>query len=137
MGTGCSRGTRSCLQGLVCYTFCGREAREGMLPCWRHRFPGRGQRAGSGCAQAETGGCPQEDGAKSSSGDKREDFVPAGSQKGYKIPRPRPWRANTFFKNYLEKPFDTVRLMQLSVFWYDEPDIVISCRYHTVPKMRR
>ena len=90
MGTGCSRGTRPCLHGLVCYTFCDREAREGMTHCFRrHRLPGCGQQAVSACAQAETGGCPQEDGAKSSSGDKREDFVPAGPQEGYKIPRPR------------------------------------------------
>ena len=29
MGTGCSRGTRSCLQGLVCYTFCDRRHGKG------------------------------------------------------------------------------------------------------------
>ena len=100
MGTGCSRGTRSCLQGLVCYTFCDREAREGMLPCFRrHRFPGRGQQTGLACAQAETGGCPQEAGAESSSGDKREDFVPAGAQKVYKIPRPRRSGQEVFSNN--------------------------------------
>ena len=97
------------------------QAREGMTPCFRrHRFPCRGRRTGSACAQAETGGCPQEDGTKSSSGDKREDFVPAGSQKGYKIPRPRPWRANTFFKN---PPFvvNPIPMFLKSRWYYNGP----------------
>ena len=34
MGTGCSRGTRSCLQGLVCYTFCDRRHGKGCCPAF-------------------------------------------------------------------------------------------------------
>ena len=34
MGTGCSRGTRSCLQGLVCYTFCDRRHGKGCRPAF-------------------------------------------------------------------------------------------------------
>ena len=75
------------------------QAREWVPPCFRrHRLPGRGQRTGSGCAQAETGGCTQEDGAKSSSGDKREDCVPSGPLEVYKIPRPRRSGQTRFFK---------------------------------------
>ena len=33
-GTGCSHGTRSCLQGLVCYTFCDRRHGKGCCPAF-------------------------------------------------------------------------------------------------------
>lgn len=99
MGTGCSRGTRSCLQGLVCYTFCDRRRRKGcrLLVAASLMAPraadGIGLRTGRSRRLSARGRDEIFEQCL------REDFVPAGSQEVYKIPRPRLWRANTFFKN--------------------------------------
>ena len=93
MGTGCSRGTRSCLQGLVCYTFCDRGCRKGCRFMALRAVDGIGLRTGRDRQLSARGRDEIFEQCQ------REDFVPAKSQEVYKKLSSPPQRTNTFFKS--------------------------------------